>query len=294
MKKRYANAVKTISICGVGVLIFVLTGCVSSSDYSFMERRISNLEQRYVALQKNVESLDSEKQDLESLLSDMKEIKEEQEQNVLSQSAGTHVILQRLEEEIRMLNGRVEALEHFSKNEKETSETASRALQDEVAYNRQRIQAVENYLNLEYTAKKESFDRPSPSISKPDAALSEAQVYAQSKQAFDEGQYEKARQGFEMLLSKFPKSGRADNAQFWIGETYYRERWYQKAILEYQKVIENYPKGNKVPASMLKQALAFYYLGDKGNSRIILKELIKKYPDANESLVAKNKLKELQ
>ena len=40
------------------------------------------------------------------------------------------------------------------------------------------------------------------------------------------------------MLKRFPQSDQADNAQFWIGETYYRENWYEKAILEYQKVIE--------------------------------------------------------
>jgi TolA-binding protein len=58
-------------------------------------------------------------------------------------------------------------------------------------------------------------------------------------------------------LKRFPKSDNADNAQFWIGEIYYRQKWYETAILEYQKVIENYPKGNKVQASLLKQGFAF-------------------------------------
>jgi TolA-binding protein len=56
-------------------------------------------------------------------------------------------------------------------------------------------------------------------------------------------------------------------------------------------VIENYPKGNKVPASLLKQGFAFLNLGDKANSRLILQELIKKYPKTNEAKIAKDKLK---
>ncbi|MBW2198143.1 MAG: tetratricopeptide repeat protein, partial [Deltaproteobacteria bacterium] len=88
-------------------------------------------------------------------------------------------------------------------------------------------------------------------------------------------------------------SKNADNAQFWIGEIYYHEKWYEKAILEYQKVIEKYPKGNKVQASLLKQGFAFLNLGDKSNARLILSELIKKYPKSNEAKIAKRKLKGL-
>jgi len=93
------------------------------------------------------------------------------------------------------------------------------------------------------------------------------------------------------FLKRFPTAKNADNAQFWIGETYYREKWYEKAILEYQKVIEKYPKGNKVPASLLKQGLAFYSIGDKANARLIMNELIAKYPHSREAKIARKKLK---
>jgi TolA-binding protein len=76
---------------------------------------------------------------------------------------------------------------------------------------------------------------------------------------------------------------------FWIGEIYYKEQWYQKAILEYQKVIENYPDGNKAPAAYFKQALAFEKLGEKDNSQLIISELLKKFPDSKEAELAKKR-----
>ena len=59
-------------------------------------------------------------------------------------------------------------------------------------------------------------------------------------------------------------------------------------------MIENYPKGNMVQASHLKQGLAFFNLGDKTNSRLILRELVSKYPKSNEAKIAKQKLKEIK
>ena len=100
-----------------------------------------------------------------------------------------------------------------------------------------------------------------------------------------------AKKYFQEVIQRYPKSENADNAQFWIGEIYYREKWYEKAILEYQKVIEKYPDGNKVPAALLKQGLAFHNIGDKANSRHILEELVKKYPKSNEAKIAREKLK---
>ena len=67
-----------------------------------------------------------------------------------------------------------------------------------------------------------------------------------------------------------------------------------EVITEYQKAIENYPKGNKVPASLLKQGFAFLNIGDQTNARLILRELVDKYPESNEAKVAGKKLNELK
>ena len=161
---------------------------------------------------------------------------------------------------------------------------------------RTRIREIEQYLNIEpdlhdAKSKTDSGEKPKRKEKK---KLSENEMYALSKQAFDQGDFEAAREGFNKIIKTYPRSGWVDNAQFWIGDTYYREKWYEKAILEYQKVIENYPNGNKVPASLLKQGFAFFNIGDKANARLILKELIKKYPRSNETKIAIKKLKEFK
>ena len=44
---------------------------------------------------------------------------------------------------------------------------------------------------------------------------------------------------------------------------------------------------------MLKQGYAFIELNDKANARLILKEVVKKYPKSNEAKIAAEKLKGL-
>ena len=56
-------------------------------------------------------------------------------------------------------------------------------------------------------------------------------------------------------------------------------------------MIENYPDGNKVPASLLKQGLAFFNLDEKVNARFFLQEVINNYPTSSEAKTARNKLK---
>jgi TolA-binding protein len=58
-------------------------------------------------------------------------------------------------------------------------------------------------------------------------------------------------------------------------------------------VIENFPQGNKVPAALLKQGMAFLELKDNENAALIFKELVDRYPRSTEAKIALQKLKQL-
>ena len=118
-------------------------------------------------------------------------------------------------------------------------------------------------------------------------------AYTSAMEALDKDDFNTARERFRKFIKTYPKSDRADNAQYHIAQTYYREMWYEKAILEHQKVIEKYPKGNRVMKSLFAQGMAFLNLKDKSNARLIFSELIIKYPKSQEAKAAKRKLKEI-
>jgi tol-pal system protein YbgF len=105
--------------------------------------------------------------------------------------------------------------------------------------------------------------------------------------------YRTAIPRFREFLKKYPNSDFADNAQYWLGECYYGLKEYDQAILEFDAVRRKYPKGDKVPAALLKQGFAFAELGDKVDARLILQELVDRYPQSEETGKAKQKLKTL-
>jgi tol-pal system protein YbgF len=227
----------------------------------------------------------------------------EKDQDLRSQSAGLNVMLDNLREDIRVLTGRLEEHEYLlqQKIKAMEAEEGQRKIQlnrlEEISrLNKNRVIRIEQYLNLESSASapegfKGKQGAETQSTAAVNAQLPENEMYRLAKQAFDQGELNAAREGFTNFIKRFPKSANADNAQFWVGETYFREKWYEKAILEYQVVIEKYPRGNKVQASLLKQGLAFFNIGDKTNSRLRLKELVQKYPQSNEARIARQKLK---
>ncbi len=119
-------------------------------------------------------------------------------------------------------------------------------------------------------------------------------AYDTAYDAFKEEQYDKAREGFQNFLMKYPNTKYSDSAQFWIGESYYFEKKYEQAILEYEKVIKNYPQGNKVPSALLKQGFAFLNIGDKPSAKLLLEQVVKDYPSTNQARTAKAKLAEIK
>jgi tetratricopeptide (TPR) repeat protein len=82
-------------------------------------------------------------------------------------------------------------------------------------------------------------------------------------------------------------------AYFRMGETYYTEKKYEDAILAYENFIKKYPSHDKAKEAMLKQAYAFIWIGDKKTSKVILEQVIQKYPQSAEADLAKKKLEEL-
>lgn len=298
------------------VVLAMFLGCAHQEDVIILDQRLSRLEalgkkldQRAATLEKKAASLEKINQSsgkeieqnrvyLSTKISEFERNLGDEDMQLRTEYAKLNAGIEAIKDDLQLLRGRLEESE-FMMQERlkagENTEKGTQILLDKLSINLNqmeiRLRYIEQYLNLEPAG---SLAVPKKSSQKADKTLTDQERYVAAKQAFDQGDFETARSAFELIIKDFPKSEHADNAQFWIGEIYYREKWYEKAILEYQKVIENYPKGNKVPASLLKQGFAFISLGDKANSRLILKELSQKYPKTNEGKIALQKLKELQ
>jgi tol-pal system protein YbgF len=137
-----------------------------------------------------------------------------------------------------------------------------------------------------------------PSDGATEAATGESEAvrrdYAAAARALEKKDYRTAITRFKEFLKKNPKSRLANNAQYWIGECYYALREFDQAIVEFDAVRRKYPQGEKVPAALLKQGFSFAELGEKVNARLVLQELVEKYPQSQEAARAKTRLKALE
>jgi len=105
------------------------------------------------------------------------------------------------------------------------------------------------------------------------------------------GNYLLAISGFAEYLRYFPDTPLSDNALYWIGESYYAQAQYDKAITEFQKLIKDYPTGDKMPASLYKTGLSYLELKDRKMGTQFLKRVVDEYPNSVEAKLAKEKMR---
>lgn len=105
-----------------------------------------------------------------------------------------------------------------------------------------------------------------------------AALYNQAKALLDSEQLAAARSLFEKLLEAHPDHDLADNALYWIGESWYAQAQWLKAANTFVRVAKQYPRGNKVPDAMYKLARSYEKLGDDGAATDVLRQLSKHYP----------------
>ncbi|OGR10317.1 MAG: tol-pal system protein YbgF [Desulfobacula sp. GWF2_41_7] len=287
-------------ICiAIGFLLFY--GCVEPQQFVALENRVAAME---MEKKKQVNAQTEKDKEFDSIREKMKEgIKPED-------YADMKYDIKILKENNQRLQGSIEEINHnlgnYSKKDREDLEKRIERLDNAISQNYEKLVELEKYLGLEpsrttapsspeSTGKNAVVAESKPASSaEPGKVDGEQELYASAKNLFDQGDKANARAQFEEFIKKYPKSDNADNARFWIADSYFSEKWFEKAILEYQKVLEDYPKSNKTAAAKLKQGYAFAELGEKANARLILNELLKKHPDSNEAKFAKEKLKSLQ
>jgi tol-pal system protein YbgF len=99
---------------------------------------------------------------------------------------------------------------------------------------------------------------------------------------------------FRNFLKLYPRHELAPNAQYWLGEAYFRMADYPSAIAAQQKLLVTYPDHLKAPDAMLILANAQNSNGDPGGARRTLEDLIAKHPQSEAAEKAKQRLARLK
>jgi len=111
---------------------------------------------------------------------------------------------------------------------------------------------------------------------------------------FKVGDYRNASAAFYDFTRRYPQSGLAASAQYWLGNSYYAQRDYKNAIAAQQVVVKNYPDSPKAADALLNIASCQMELKDKPAAKKALETLIAQYPDSQSAQTAKDRLAALK
>lgn len=125
------------------------------------------------------------------------------------------------------------------------------------------------------------------------AGLSPTRLYETAQADYFAGQWSSAISGFEAFLRAFPRSEQADDAQLYVGETYFAQNQWPEAIAAYNQVIQSYPGTNSVPVAYYKRGLTEERLGQTDAARASWEAAAKTFPDSDAGRLARQNLDRL-
>lgn len=180
------------------------------------------------------------------------------------------------------LQGRIETLEHDNAN------TTSRQRDLYVDLD-ERLQALEESITIAGAATATG----SGAGQLPVPGGSDRDNYQAALEMIKEQHYDDAEVAFKQFLVSFPDSQMADNAQYWLAESYYVTGRFDQALKEFTVVVNDYPRSRKVPDALLKMGFCSYELKRWDDARASLSRVQADFADTTAARLAEQRLQRM-
>jgi tol-pal system protein YbgF len=262
----------------VGFALALTTGCVSSSDVERLQAQIFDLQDQVAQLKRSssteVQQVNQKMaKQTEELLKSYADLTarvgegDEKMQSTVGQIEQTNYRLDRIAQQLTQIQSELSAM----KSSRQPSPEPSAAMEPAAP----------------------SGGTPAGSAVVIDSAAEAEdpiEVYQSAYRDYQRGNYDLARQGFADFAKANPQSDLADNAVYWIGETWFAQKKQRDAISMFDRVINEYPTSDKVPAALLKKGLAYIEMGEKAQGVVQLQYVVHEHPTSREATLARQRL----
>ena len=122
----------------------------------------------------------------------------------------------------------------------------------------------------------------------------EKRDYESSLVIFRKGDFSAAQSVFLDFLKRYPQSGYAPSALFWLANAQYATRDYKEAMVNFRALVARVPEHLRAPEAVLSIANCQVELKDSRGAKKTLDELVKAYPQSEASVAAKERLIQLK
>lgn len=271
-----------LSLTGCLAAALAAAGCVSPQDIEGLQAQLSDIQRQMLQLQRQAPS----KQEVEDLGTSVGQ----QMSSLLKTEADMQVKLQELSSQIDELQAK---LEDTNYRLAQLSQQIAATNQELKAFRSQPPPAAPTPETGTDPGSEPAVPQP-PQQPRPTGPAADPQsLYNAAYNDYLRGKYDLALQGFEEYLKNFPGTDLADNATYWIGECYYRQRRYRQAVDQFEGVLSRYPRSDKSASALLKKGYALIELGDRSQGVSQLRQVVRQYPTSDEANLARQRLREL-
>jgi len=251
-------------------------GCVSSQDIQGLQNQLSDIQKQMLQLQKQAGEAPS-KQEVTNLQSSVGQ----QMQGLLKTEADMQVKLQDLSSQIEALQAKLE----------DTNFRLS-TLSQQIATTNQELKGFRSQPQA-VPAPDGSTTAPPPQPQAAGGGVDPKTLYDSAYNDFLKGNYDLSMREFQEYLANFPNTDLSDNATYWIGEGYYRQKRFRQAIEQYDAVLSRFPRSDKTASALLKKGYAHLELGERSQGIVQLQHVVRQYPTSDEANLARGRLREM-
>lgn len=243
-----------------------LLGCVSQSDLKSLHGKLEDLEVEILELRKSNATGAEVSAAATSITSRLDQLSTS-EQGLTSEIASLRTQVEQLEAKLEDTHFRLAQL-------------------------LQQIAATQQELQSLRTAAAEP-RRPAPAPPLPRASSDPQTVYDTAYGDYTRGNLDLAVVGFRQFLELQPRGDLTDNALYWLGECFYRQAKFSKAIEQFDQVLSRFPNGDRVASALLKKGYAYLEMGQKAQGVVQLQAVACEHRGKDEAELARKRLQEL-
>ncbi|MBV69484.1 MAG: tol-pal system protein YbgF [Pelagibacterales bacterium] len=302
---------KIIFFCN---LLFVLVFTQFNSTFSFGEEYLDTV----------IKKINKMESDLQKLQEESNNLKSSSSITISNDTIASHEKrLLDLEEEFRVLNGRIDEvlfdlknisnellnLKTISRNEKNIYKNSEEEQYVELEKaNGQSIETIttedpnmKNNPSMQVLGvikeneieqnKLSDLEKPNAPTEQQLATLSKnpSDIYKHAYNMLIQENFSEAEKFFNIFIGENPKDPLASNAYYWLGETFYVQKQFQKASISFAKGYQQFPKGNKALDQLFKLALTFINLGKNEDACASFSKLDIEFPNAPKKIKSRIK-----
>jgi len=120
--------------------------------------------------------------------------------------------------------------------------------------------------------------------------VSPRRLFEEAYADYTAGQWTLAISAFETYLKTYPRSELADDAQYYIGESYAGDSKFREAAAAYERVISDYPGSNMLPEAWYKVGISYERLKQPDRARTAFQYVMKNFGDSQAASLARQAL----